>query len=407
MSSAVEASVDSFFGESPEVERASRTSQSVSSRSSLSESESDSESLSGESTARSSSSSSTSSVGSVEVGTQPAEDNDKTEIQSEETKEPEQAEPEPAPVVVPPVRASMESEGELTDISPMVTPRPSGLAIDDSIDVNNDVNDNETGAGDIRVTVTRPKSAHPSRSRGGTARKPSTSSSVNSLASHRSSRDFELDSARNECDIRKHRDRLLYSTSKSTKDLNHLLEAVLVLDQKMADRDEAKDPNPFPPKAVGGSRASSARGSRKSSFTADRQREIQKENERLLRELTKQKSRRPMSAVSATSVRSTHSSRSHMSGISAASAIEFRKTASCRQAPIARNYHSRINRTKEAKRIDEENLALLRRLQNVRASPAIQMSRHAVMRPSSVRQQQQQRPKSVRPKIVNTWTDGW
>ena len=130
-----------------------------------------------------------------------------------------------------------------------------------------------------------------------------------------------------------------------------------------------------------------------------------------------------------------------MSGISAASAIEFRKTASCRQAPIARNYHSRINRTKEAKRIDEENLALLRRLQNVRASPAIQMSRHAVMRPSSVRQQQQQRPKSVRPKvsftlgpkgkvfpltgrrwlvsqskqhitqisvqIVNTWTDGW
>lgn len=367
MSSAVEASVDSFFGESPEVERASRTSQSVSSRSSLSESESDSESLSGESTARSSSSSSTSSVGSVEVGTQPAEDNDKTEIQSEETKEPEQAEPEPAPVVVPPVRASMESEGELTDISPMVTPRPSGLAIDDSIDVNNDVNDNETGAGDIRVTVTRPKSAHPSRSRGGTARKPSTSSS----------------------------------------DLNHLLEAVLVLDQKMADRDEAKDPNPFPPKAVGGSRASSARGSRKSSFTADRQREIQKENERLLRELTKQKSRRPMSAVSATSVRSTHSSRSHMSGISAASAIEFRKTASCRQAPIARNYHSRINRTKEAKRIDEENLALLRRLQNVRASPAIQMSRHAVMRPTSVRQQQQQRPKSVRPKIVNTWTDGW
>ena len=88
-----------------------------------------------------------------------------------------------------------------------------------------------------------------------------------------------------------------------------------------------------------------------------------------------------------------------MSGISAASAIEFRKTASCRQAPIARNYHSRINRTKEAKRIDEENLALLRRLQNVRASPAIQMSRHAVMRPSSVRQQQQQRPKSVRPKV--------
>jgi len=364
MSSAVEASVDSFFGESPEVERASRTSQSMSSRSSLTESESDSES-SGESTARSSSSS-TSSIGSV--GPQPAEDNDKAEIQSEETKEPEQAEPEPIPVSpigLLPVRASMESEGELTDISPMVTPRPSALAVDDSIDVNEDV---ETGAGDIRVTVTRPKSAHPSRSRGapGGGRAPSTTSS---------------------------------------SDLNHLLEAVLVLDQKMADSEEAKDPNPFPPKAVGGSRASSARGSRKSSFTVDRQREIQKENERLLRELTKQKSRRPVSAVSQTSVRSTASSRSRMSAISAASAIEFRKTVSCRAAPIARQYHSSINRTKEARRIDEENLALLRRLQSVRASPAIQMSRHAVMRPasSSVRT----RPKSVRPKIVNTWTDGW
>merc|ERR1711935_641020 len=145
MSSAVEASVDSFFGESPEVERASRTSQSMSSRSSLTESESDSES-SGESTARSSSSS-TSSTGSV--GPQPAEDNE-AEIQSEETKEPEQAEPEPipvSPVALLPVRASMESEGELTDISPMVTPRPSALAVDDSIDVNEDV---ETGAGDIR-----------------------------------------------------------------------------------------------------------------------------------------------------------------------------------------------------------------------------------------------------------------
>jgi len=364
MSSAVEASVDSFFGESPEVERASRTSQSMSSRSSLTESESDSES-SGESTARSSSSS-TSSIGSV--GPQPAEDNDKAEIQSEETKEPEQAEPEPIPVSpigLLPVRASMESEGELTDISPMVTPRPSALAVDDSIDVNND--EVETGAGDIRVTVTRPKSAHPSRSRGAPGGRAASTT--------------------------------------SSSDLNHLLEAVLVLDQKMADSEEAKDPNPFPPKAVGGSRASSARGSRKSSFTVDRQREIQKENERLLRELTKQKSRRPVSAVSQTSVRSTASSRSRMSAISAASAIEFRKTVSCRAAPIARQYHSSINRTKEARRIDEENLALLRRLQSVRASPAIQMSRHAVMRPasSSVRT----RPKSVRPKIVNTWTDGW
>ena len=44
------------------------------------------------------------------------------------------------------------------------------------------------------------------------------------------------------------------------------------------------------------------------------------------------------------------------SGFSTASAVEFRKSANCRGSPIARNYHSKINRSKEAKRIDEENL---------------------------------------------------
>lgn len=403
----MEASVDSFFGESPEVERkslspsGSRTSLSDDSDSEVSSTTHSGSSTSGESTARSSSSSiSTNSKKDFELPDPEPEVDLKDNVEQTEMSEPEETK-EPQPAVMIPVRTSMESEGDLTDISPMVTPRPSGATeqnqLVDSIDVNEEV---QEGQGDIRVTVNRPKSAHPSRSRG--QRKASTSSSVNSSTVSRS-RDFDLDSARNENDIRKHRDRLLYSTSKSTKDLNHLLEAVLVLDQKMADRDEAKDPNPFPPRAVGGSRASSARGSRKSSFTVDRQREIQKENERLLRELTKQKSRRPMSAVSATSIRSTTSSRSQMSGISAASAIEFRRTANCRAAPIARNYHSRINRTKEAKRIDEENLALLRRLQNVRASPAIQMSRQAVIRPRPV----SSRPRSARPKIVNTWTDGW
>jgi len=89
------------------------------------------------------------------------------------------------------------------------------------------------------------------------------------------------------------------------------------------------------------------------------------------------------------------------SGFSTASAVEFRKSANCRGSPIARNYHSKINRSKEAKRIDEENLALLRRLQNVRASPMIALSRQQVTAPPRAR------PKSMRPKIVNTWTDGW
>jgi len=81
------------------------------------------------------------------------------------------------------------------------------------------------------------------------------------------------------------------------------------------------------------------------------------------------------------------------SGFSTASAVEFRKSANCRGSPIARNYHSKINRSKEAKRIDEENLALLRRLQNVRASPMIALSRQQVTAPPRAR------PKSMRPKV--------
>jgi len=116
----------------------------------------------------------------------------------------------------------------------------------------------------------RPKSAHP-RNRG---RKVSNSGSVNSSITS-----FDLGDVKNKTEIKRHRDRLLYTTSKSSKDLNHLLEAVLILDQKGAEREMAKNPNPFPPRAVG-----SARGSRKSSFQAsERQREIQKENERLLK----------------------------------------------------------------------------------------------------------------------------
>lgn len=289
-----------------------------------------------------------------------------------------------------------DDEGDLTDISSIASPRSQPEMIKKEIKFSdtkfipskNDISKQEKT--DIKVSVqSRPKSAHP-RNR---TRKPSNGS-VNSSVN--SSFDFGKINTTQITEIKKHRDRLLYNTSKSSKDLNHLLEAVLILDQKGAQREAAKNPDPFPPRAVG-----SARGSRKSSFsTRERQREIQKENERLLRELTKQR-KRPNSAVSVASVRSNMSRQSNMSGLSAASTVESRRTQNCRASPIARNYHSKINRTKEAKRIDEENLALLRRLQNVRASPSIQMSRQQVSAPPRMR------PKSMRPKIVNTWTDGW
>jgi len=447
MSGAVDASVDSFFGESPresvlsEVEKSRKSSYDSDSTddenshastcfsSAEEEEEEEKEKTSsiraaseddGNSTARSHSSSASSSysedvvevetpkphvevinsVGDTQQSKKDNDDNSEEEIKSvtlESDKKEDQMTNDTANQAAgdsKPSRKGSESEGELTDVSPMATPRPSAAPEAPTTGVSvtalyEDENMQSEEVPDIKVSVqSRPKSAHP-RSRG----RNESNNSVNSSTSST----YDYSNLKNQSEIRKHRDRLLYSTSRSTKDLNHLLEAVLVLDQKVVDREQAKDPNPFPERAVG-----SSRGPRKTSFqTSERQREIQKENERLLRELTKQK-RRPMSAHSTTSGRSSASNYSMRSGLSTASAIEFRKTVNCRTAPIARNYHTKINRTKEEKRINEENLALLRRLQNVRASPTIQMSRQQVARPP-----QRTRPKSMRPKIVNTWTDGW
>jgi hypothetical protein len=186
--------------------------------------------------------------------------------------------------------------------------------------------------------------------------------------------------------------------------LNQLLEAVLVLDQKGKKRERTQNPNPFPPHAVGRSGAGSRTGSaRRQNFKEiERQKEIQKENDRLLKELTRQR-RRPTSAVSVTSGRSRISNASVGSAYSTASAFELRRMNNCKYSPVARNYHSKVNRDRESKRIDQENLALLRRLQNVKPSVQIQVSRQAV----STTPIRKTRPKNMRPKIVNTWTDGW
>jgi len=168
------------------------------------------------------------------------------------------------------------------------------------------------------------------------------------------------------------------------------------LDQKGQKRERTQTANPFPSHAVGGS-------SKKQNFKdIERQKEIQKENDRLLKELTTQR-RRPVSAVSVTSQRSRISNASTRSAFSTASAFELRRMNSCKYSPVARNYHSKINREKESKRIDQENLALLRRLQSVKPSVQIQVSRQAV----STTPIRKTRPKNMRPKIVNTWTDGW
>jgi len=268
---------------------------------------------------------------------------------------------------------------ELTEISPMATPRP-----DQSIEIE-EVK--------LRPSV-RPKSAHPSKGR---TRKASTTSSVAS-SKHSVNSSINEISHTHQTQIEKHRERLLYNTSKSSKDINQLLEAVLVLDQKGKKRERTQNTNPFPPRVVG-----SAQGRRPNYRDLERQKQIQKENDRLLKELTKQQ-RRPTSAVSVASGRSVRSNISTRSAFSTASAMEMRRTVNCKYSPVAKNYHSKINREKEAKRIDQENLALLRRLQSVKPSVQIQVSRQAV---STQPLSRRPRPKSMRPKVVNTWTDGW
>lgn len=230
------------------------------------------------------------------------------------------------------------------------------------------------------VTITkpmRPKSAHPSR-----ARRTSTTSSTKSVNIP--------NSMNRSLDIEQHLQRMLLSTGKSSKDVSHLLEAVLVMDQKESQM-ENKPTNVMQP------RMPSAK-SRNSNFKQnERQREIQKENARLLSELTK--NRRPQSSTSL-SGRSTRSARSINSAFSTASSTSRYST---NFTPIARNYHSKINRDREAKRIDQENLAFLRRLNSVKASPHIRTSRNAVTAAPALRS----RPKSIRPTVTHTWQDGW
>ncbi|XP_005168395.1 cilia- and flagella-associated protein 97 isoform X1 [Danio rerio] len=90
-------------------------------------------------------------------------------------------------------------------------------------------------------------------------------------------------------------------------------------------------------------------GSRKNySFTNEKVREIDRENQRLLHELSRASSR-------------SHSARSPCSKMSS------RRSS----APTVRLYHSALNRQREQERIQKENLAFLKRLESVKPTPGI------------------------------------
>ncbi|XP_056112774.1 cilia- and flagella-associated protein 97 [Rhinichthys klamathensis goyatoka] len=84
------------------------------------------------------------------------------------------------------------------------------------------------------------------------------------------------------------------------------------------------------------------------SFSNEEVREIDRENQRLLRELS-------------------HSTASSRSGSSACSKTSSRRSS----APAIRLYHSTLNRQREQERIQRENLAFLKRLESVKPTPGM------------------------------------
>ncbi|KAI2668653.1 Cilia- and flagella-associated protein 97 [Labeo rohita] len=94
---------------------------------------------------------------------------------------------------------------------------------------------------------------------------------------------------------------------------------------------------------------SSVSSSRKNySFTNEEVREIDRENQRLLRELSRSSARSPR-------------------GSSACSKISSHRSS----APPIRLYHSALNRQREQERIQKENLAFLKRLESVKPTPGM------------------------------------
>ncbi|XP_073697667.1 cilia- and flagella-associated protein 97 [Garra rufa] len=84
------------------------------------------------------------------------------------------------------------------------------------------------------------------------------------------------------------------------------------------------------------------------SFTNDKVQEIDRENQRLLRELSRSSARSPR-------------------GSSACSKISSQRNS----APPLRLYHTALNRQREQERIQKENLAFLKRLESVKPTPGM------------------------------------
>ncbi|XP_012308273.2 cilia- and flagella-associated protein 97 [Aotus nancymaae] len=210
-----------------------------------------------------------------------------------------------------------ESEDTVTDVTPLSTPDISplqsfelGMANDQKVKVKKQENVNQEIYEDVEDLKNNSKYLKSSR-KGKEKHEPDHSKSSSVL-------DSSLD--------HRHKQKVLHDTM----DLNHLLKAFLQLDKKGPQKHHFDQPPVAPGKNY--------------SFTREEVRQIDRENQRLLKELSRQAEKPGSKSIIPRSA-------DHPPKL----------------------YHSALNRQKEQQRIERENLALLKRLEAVK--PTVGMKR--------------------------------
>lgn len=210
-----------------------------------------------------------------------------------------------------------ESEDTVTDVTPLSTPDISpvqsfelGASNNEKVKVKRQENVSEEACGNVEDLKNNSKYLKLSKK------------GKEKLGSNVTSKSAVLDSTLDH--------RYKQKTSHDTMDLNHLLKAFLELDKKGPQKHHIDQPSAAP--------------RRNYSFTREEVRQIDRENQRLLKELSKQAEKPGSQSTIPRSV-------DHPPKL----------------------YHSALNRQREQQRIERENLALLKRLESVK--PTVGMKR--------------------------------
>ncbi|CAK8697531.1 uncharacterized protein LOC143456241 [Clavelina lepadiformis] len=175
-----------------------------------------------------------------------------------------------------------------------------------------------------------------------------------------------------------HRRRLLDSAARGSMDISSLLETVLEFEQKNYNRQVTHRMHQPMNYRIGDNLIHRPEhfGRKNMSFTNDKVREIDQENQRLLKQITRQS--RPSSASSVRSNASYASNTSLNSKCSSRSTSSRLSRMSSGRRPSEKPvklYHTAINRIQQQRQIERENMQLLKRLNSAKATPGMQRQR--------------------------------